>query len=164
MLSDDFGAELREEIKVFFYNYYSTIKNNIDIISQTALIDQDNPNLQKEIQAQNNILIDDVDDTITSNMNEIDNFFHANYERLNQVEFYSRCNYNEEDLKRLVIGKFCFYMPPEELKAYQKQENRLGCLITSDWYMTNNEKGFIIRNMKESYSGSAADLEINEVN
>ena len=55
-------------------------------------------------------------------------------------------------------------MPPEELKAYQKQENRLGCLITSDWYMTNNEKGFIIRDMKESYSGSAADLEINEVN
>ncbi len=55
MLSDDFGAELREEIKLFFYTYYNTIKNKIDIISQTALIDQDNPNLQKEICQKSSI-------------------------------------------------------------------------------------------------------------
>ncbi len=163
MLTDDFGEELHREIKLCFYSYYDTIKNNVDITTQIALMNQNCPDVQREILTQNTLIIDTVNEIMISNLKEIDKYFGINFNKLNEISFYSNCNYNEENLKKLIISNFCFYIPPDGMKVSLKQENRLGCLITSDWYMTSNEKGFILKEFIDSHSNSTADLEINEV-
>lgn len=149
MLSEDFVQELQQTITLDLITHYDMIKNSIDIYSQMSLMllegaEQSEKEINQENLKRKNVqLITAVEEISRINMKEIAEFFISKSKKLQQIDFYTDCNYSEEDMKRLIITKYCFYISPEALRPCRRETNDLGVLITSDWYLNSDEISFI---------------------
>ena len=141
MLPKNFETELKIEIKHQIIEYYDRLKNEIDINTAKCLIKPSDDLDQDKIHDLNERFIKIINDCANVNLQEVDDFFQANKTKLNDLSFYEAFNYSEENFTRTILSKHCFYIPRCLLKC--KDDNELGVLIQSDWYLNTTEKNLI---------------------
>ena len=52
-------------------------------------------------------------------------------------------NWDKEEIKRAVFNGYCLYINAESLKNQFRDGNLLGLLITSDFYLDENQLNFL---------------------
>jgi hypothetical protein len=132
---DQSGSTMKGEIKRDLIDYFDSVKFEIDIQSQTKLINLTDPSPERDFLLKLNLeLVNKVDELCTRNLLAVDNY----YSSLDR-KIYS----TEHDLKAGELNGYCIFFNSETLDEWFVKDNQVGLLLVSDWYLDQNQKDYL---------------------
>ena len=155
----------KSNIKQNLIKYYDTTKSDIDIAAQQILCndlyisnnhENDNDDEQSPLESNtikindpikkrekildiNKKLINLVEVMFENNMKEIDRYF-VNIEKEHTM---TNTANNIEDIKLKSLTSYCIFISRDKLKDEFKRLVTLGILITTDWFLDDNQIYFL---------------------
>lgn len=133
------------QIKLDLINYFDTVKSEIDISALKVLDSIES--LSNKSDVLNNVyklnqeMIDIVNEIYENNAKCVNDFFRFSSTDDEMMRF--PINKSIEEIKRAVFNGYCFYINGESLKKQFRDGNLLGLLITSDFYLDENQLNFL---------------------
>ena len=145
-LSDSSSLRKIARIKAESIDYFDSVKSDIDCEVQILL-----SKLEKEAKdaAEMESFKSKKEELLQLNMkllNKIDSLYDANAIKLN--EYLNGSNEDDsskdtEAIKEMTFNGYCCYISNENLHEMYKENNPIGLLILSDWYLDQNQLNFI---------------------
>jgi len=165
MSSNNDLLDIKRDIRLELLNYYDSLKNEIDLNTQKALTILKNEGEIKlkanELLELNDQLVSVVDIISRQNFIKIDDFFENNRTQLMSVILKNGSNYSEADLKKIIFQNHCFFIPGNDLGL--RIDHCIGVLVTSDWFMSQDEINFVRMDMEKNGIKAKRTLELKEV-
>jgi hypothetical protein len=129
-------TDFKSQISFNLINYYIKIKLDLNKDVKSKLSDNSIDDLlRKTITNSSRQMNNKIDKAMEFNMLELNQFFSSSTTTLKSND--------KEEMKMLLIKTFCYYLPFNSLNVNLQQNNGIGMLILTDWYLDQNQINYI---------------------